>query len=509
VKPDRTDNLRRAFGLFFVFVPFLAFLLATGCLFLSPRDRSPTFALTDADARQAGALALYAKGLLIESGEGSDTNFSKEAAQLAFEQAVALDPDNRRPLTALLSNLADRGLYAEALAHAERYLVRHPDDLEIRFEAARSADAANWPAIAARHGAALLSAQPDNRELAQSLVRLYFQCGQETSALAALRALHAHFNDKASAALPVQWAVHYTREEALPARALACVRLALDLRTGTVERAALKTFAGECQLMLGQTNAAVATLFEAYRENPAFNTPLLRIGAVYASSPGSTNRLARQVREGRDPDTARLILAATQQALGDDAAAAATLREVYASRMRAGYFPDEGFYLWLGSLLEAQQAHGDAETLLRDALAAHPSSHEMKNFLAYMWAEAGTHLGEASRLASEALLAEPENPAYLDTMGWILYKAGRVYDALQLLLRAAETDRNEPVILDHVGDALLAAGHESEALAFWTRSYQFDPQPAVADKLRQHGVTPKPGETPNAERSTPTAPPDL
>jgi tetratricopeptide (TPR) repeat protein len=490
LKPDRTDSLRRAFGFVFISGPALLALLATGCLFLAPDGRAPTFALSDADARQAGALALYAKGLLLESGEGADTNSAKEAAQLAFEQAIRLDPDDRRPLAALLSNLTDRGLHAEALERAERFLDRHPDDLEIRLDAARSADATNRPDVAAQHCAALLSAQPDNRELAQSLVRLYFQSGQEAQALAALRAVHLRFSDKASAALPVQWAVYYTREEARPARALSCVRLALDLRTGSVERAALKTFAGECQLQLGQTNAAVATFLDAYRDNPAFNTPLLRIGAVYAADPGSTNRLAQQARSERSPDTTLLILAATQQALDDGAAAAATLREVYASRMRAGYFPDEGFYLWLGGLLESQKAHEDAERLLRDALAAHPSSHEMKNFLAYMWAESGKNLDAANRLANEALRAEPDNAAYLDTKGWVLYRSGRVFDALQFLLRAVELEKDEPVILDHTGDALLAAGRESEAVVFWTRSHQLDPQPAVADKLKKQGAPP-------------------
>jgi len=497
VKPDRTDFLRRTAG-FFCLTALLAFLfLAAGCRLFSPRERPLSFSLPDTEARQAGALALYAKGLLLESGEGSNTNTAKEAAQLAFEQALRLDPDNRRVLASLLSNLADSGRHLDALDHAERYLARHPEDIDIRFEAARAADATNRPAVAARHCAVLLAAQPDNRELAASLARLYFQSDQERKALDTLRALYARHPDKDGAALPVHWAVHYTREEPRPARALNCLRLALDLRTGAVERAAIKTFAGECQLLLGQTNAAVATLLDAYRENPSFHTPLIRLGTVYAADPDATNRLACQARTSGASDTPLLLLAATQQALGDHAAAAATLREAYARRMRAGYFPTEGFYLWLASLLDKQQSRGETERLLREAIAAHTSSHELKNFLAYMWAEDDMCLDDASRLANEALLADPDNAAYLDTKGWILFKTGRFYEALQFLLRAAELDRQEPVIFDHTGDVLCRVGRETEALVFWARSYQLDPTPAVADKLKMRGVALPAPEIPN------------
>ncbi len=464
-------------------------MLASGCLLLSSRDKPAAFALSEAEARQAGALALYSKGLLLESGEGADTNTAKEAASAAFRQALRLDPDSRRPLAALLSNLADRERYNDALTEVEAFLTRHPDDIDMRLEAARIADAANQPTAAARHCAIILTAQPDNRELAQALIRLYFQCGQDAAAFAALRTQHTRYHDITSAALPVQWAMHFTRAEKQPARALNCLNIALGQRTNTVERAALIAMAAESQLMLGQTNAAMSTFLQAYRENPSFTTPLLRLGMLWSETPSITNQLARQVQQGRDPEAALLLLAATQQALEDDKNAIASLRAFYALRMRAGYFPEEGFYLWLGSLLEAQKNSDAAERLFLDALAAYPSSHEIKNFIAYMWAEKGVRLDEANRLSNEALEADPDNAAYLDTKGWALFKAGRLFDALQFLLKAAELDREEPVILDHVGDVLSAAGHTSEAVAFWTRSHQFDPQPAVADKLRKHGVT--------------------
>jgi len=487
MKPIRPEASLLPVGISFVLFLAVSYSLLTGCV--SGRDaQAAGFSLPDRDARKAGALALYAKGLLLESGESADTNAAQQAAGEAFGQAVQLDPENREPLAALISNLVDRERYDEALTALEAYLARHPDDQELRIETARIADAANRPADAARHCAAILASQPQNRELAQALVRLYFQSGQDRLALKVCREQLQRFHDATSLALPIHWAIRFTREGKSPERALACIDFALPYRTNDTERAAIMTLAAESRLQMGQTNDAIATLERAYRLNPAVNTPLLRLGSILAVTPGSTNRLAKAAESAADPCQALMTLAATQQALDDTRAATATLQDVYRRRMRAGYFPDENFYLWYGSLLEKNQALPAAEGLFRDALTAYPDSHAMKNFLAYMWAEQGRNLDRADRLINESLMAEPDNAAYLDTKGWVLFKQSRFFDALQFLLKAAELDKEEPVILDHTGDALKAVGRETEAVAFWSRSFRFDAQASVAEKLRKHGV---------------------
>lgn len=470
------------------FVLFLPFFLAalSGCM-LRP-DADARFGLPDHEVRQAGALALYTKGLLLESGEGPDTNTARHAALTAFRQAHQLDPTNSRIVSAIVSNLADQQRFSDALDVLEAYLARCPADTPVRLDAARIADAADRPADAARHCEILLAAQPENRDLATALVRLHFQAENPAKAYDQIGRLHARFNDNDSAALPIQWAIHFAREGQHPDRALHCIDLALPLRTNDADRAALMNLTAEIQLQLGQTNLAFRTLSDAFSLDPTSTAPLLRLGALWAQTPDATNRLARLAQDAPDPHAALLTLAATHQALEDKSAAAATLIAAYQRQMRAGFFPSESLYLWLASLLESSKDFAAAERFLSEALAAYPNSHETQNFLAYMWAEQGLRLGDASRLIDSALAEEPENAAYLDTKGWVLFKQGRHYDALQFLLKAAELDKEEPVILDHVGDALKAIGRESEAVAFWTRSHQLDPSPAVAEKLRAHGA---------------------
>ncbi len=484
----RPSFRQRLAGACFILYLCLFAILFSGCVFRHTANDPPTFALNDNEALQAGSLALYAQGIMLEAG-GGDTNAAKDAALDAFRHAASLDPDSPKIAAAIANNLLERERYDEALKILEQFLQRHQDEQELRLAAARVADAADRPADAARHCQCLLAAQPDNRELAQVLIRLFFLSGQTDKALELMREQHQRFNDADSATLPVHWAVHFSRDDERQDTAIECIRTALDLREDAGMRAALKSLAAECWLNLGHTNTATSCLLDAYRENEAEPTPLLRLGAIWSGMPDAADILSRQASQPSASYVDMMILAAMHQALGDRDTAIGILKDVFALRMREGYFPEAGFYLWQASLLESQKALPETENLLLKALTVHPHSHELKNFLAYMWAEQGIRLAEATELINTALSAQPINAAYMDTKGWILYKEGRFYEALQYLLKAAEKENEEPVILDHVGDALLAVGRENEAVAFWLQSHKFDPQPAVAEKLSRHGAS--------------------
>lgn len=464
-----------------------AVLLFCGCVSSPAPETPPDFALSEREARQAGALALYAKGILLENTESGDTNANKQAAIEAFRQAVVLDPGNRRPVETLISNLEDEKRYADALTVLENFLTLNPDDMGLRLEAARMAEILDRPAEAARHCELLIAGESAPPELIFALVRLYFQADNPDEAIRVMRDLHARAPSGKNASLPVSWALFFTNEGKSPERALACLDLALPQRTNAAERAALMTLAAENHLQLGKTNTAESVLLQAHKTDPSSNAAILRLGAIWAARPNATNVLAHMAKMERDPHFYLLLLAATHQSLGDHAAAAAALGDVYVRRLRESYFPDEDFYIWYATLLESTKQHKKTERVLRDALAAHPSSHVMQNFLAYMWAEQDTRLDEADRLINQALRAMPRNAAYLDTKGWVLFKKGRFYDALQFLLKAAEIEKREPEILDHTGDVLKAIGRESEAIVFWERSRELAPNPDIDEKLRQLG----------------------
>ncbi len=69
----------------------------------------------------------------------------------------------------------------------------------------------------------------------------------------------------------------------------------------------------------------------------------------------------------------------------------------------------------------------------------------------------------------QAVEAEPDNAAYLDSLGWVLFRLGRFDEAVVQLEKAAAIDEPDPVILDHLGDAYQGLAVSSRPGA-WRRA---------------------------------------
>ena len=123
-----------------------------------------------------------------------------------------------------------------------------------------------------------------------------------------------------------------------------------------------------------------------------------------------------------------------------------------------------------GALLEQRKDYSGAESAFRQALARDPLHAPSLNYLGYMLAERGERLDEAVSLVERALAIDPGNGAYLDSLGWALFKQKKVDQAEPLLRRAAEQAPANSVVQDHFGDVLWAAGKRPEAVAAWTQS---------------------------------------
>jgi tetratricopeptide (TPR) repeat protein len=73
-----------------------------------------------------------------------------------------------------------------------------------------------------------------------------------------------------------------------------------------------------------------------------------------------------------------------------------------------------------------------------------------------------------------ALQVEPENPSYLDSLGWAYFKADKLDLAETNLKRAADQLKTNSVIQEHYGQVLFKLGRYDEAIAAWTRALAGD-----------------------------------
>jgi Flp pilus assembly protein TadD len=136
---------------------------------------------------------------------------------------------------------------------------------------------------------------------------------------------------------------------------------------------------------------------------------------------------------------------------------------------------------WLG-LAAFHDRRGEAERAIevyRQALQlfGDSSTAVLRNNLAYSLALEGRDLEEALRLARQAVAAEPRSPSFLDTLGWVLFRLGRVAEAEEPLEQALALSGpvDEAEIRGHLGALRQAQGRLDDARLHYGRALELDP----------------------------------
>ena len=129
--------------------------------------------------------------------------------------------------------------------------------------------------------------------------------------------------------------------------------------------------------------------------------------------------------------------------------------------------------LLLSSLLVRRGDFERGEELLEEQLELTPDDPTVNNDLGYLWADRGVRLEEAETLIRKALAADPESSATLDSLGWVLFKQGRLEEAKAPLLKAGKLSKNgDGTIWSHLGDLWAALGDEQAARDAWRSALQ-------------------------------------
>lgn len=134
--------------------------------------------------------------------------------------------------------------------------------------------------------------------------------------------------------------------------------------------------------------------------------------------------------------------------------------------------------LWLQrAVYEAADRTPDYLRISEEIYRRNPGDPRINNDLGYTWADRGERLDEALRMTRRAVAAEPLNAAYLDSLGWALYKTGDFHAAVEWLRRATRLREGvDGVLLDHLGDALHRVGDAGGAQSAWRRALEVLPR---------------------------------
>jgi tetratricopeptide (TPR) repeat protein len=152
---------------------------------------------------------------------------------------------------------------------------------------------------------------------------------------------------------------------------------------------------------------------------------------------------------------------------------------------------DRARYILSALYLDAGDVESAAKQL-QILVNKNPDNATYKNDLGYIWADHDRNLDEAEKLIREALDLDRkekeklkakgeiddvrENAAYLDSMGWVLYKKKKYKEALEYLKKAAEDeeDGQHLEIWDHLADCYMALGMVPQAVATWEKGLKLE-----------------------------------
>ena len=228
--------------------------------------------------------------------------------------------------------------------------------------------------------------------------------------------------------------------------------------------------------------AAMSILAQVSPENPNYDKSLtlrVQIASEIGDLPAARS-LVREARE-RFPDRREFagLEAALKDKAGDTAGAAKTLEEALNT------WPDDLDLLYrYGVALEKLKRRDEAKAVMERIVDKDAGHADALNYLGYSLAEDGRDLERALGLIEKALEKEPDNPFFLDSKAWALYKLKRMDDALAAIEKAIDHKVKDAIIWEHYGDIAAAAGHKTEAQKAYRSALELGSETPAAVKKK-------------------------
>lgn len=132
----------------------------------------------------------------------------------------------------------------------------------------------------------------------------------------------------------------------------------------------------------------------------------------------------------------------------------------------------------LFALASAAERTGDiprAASLFERLLEQVPGHAPTLNYLGYMWAERGENLARARRMIERAVALDPDNGAYVDSLGWVAFKQGRLEEAARFLEWSVRLIDSDPTVHVHLGDVYRDLGRHEAAAERYRHALTLEP----------------------------------
>lgn len=364
--------------------------------------------------------------------------------------------------------------YAEAYDYLSEVCAQYPGESSFRIRWAELAAALQRDSVAIANYGAAIELEPAGLAPRMALAEYYRIKGRWPDFPEALVPVFAHADFPTEAKTDYCETYVWSHPEAYRRYFVSMVQLAETLLQSDPEHPAAQEFYAKHLMYSGQIDRAqqyLAGRIEAGGAPLKFYRDVIEL----AQYRGQQDTVARYVALARkqfphDPEVAMTVLF-TQFQSGDTTAAVATAREIV--RYAANDSITGVAYGVLGDMAYLRGDNREAFRLYEKALKLQPDSPLVLNNFAYYLSEEQRDLERALQMSVRANELEPQNPTYLDTQAWVLYRLGRYSEAQTVMRQALVLDRsNRAELLLHYGDILYALGRHFMAKTYWQRALE-------------------------------------
>jgi tetratricopeptide (TPR) repeat protein len=365
-------------------------------------------------------------------------------AVLQLQQALAVDSSNLEAMEFLTDLLVETGQVDSAVTVAKKLITLHPEELRYRHNLAGLYVREDSLPAAISQFKEIMSINPGDLDALNQISAIYITMKDFQKALDVSRQLYDLDSTDDRVAFTV---ASLYAEMQKPAEADYYFSRAVELNPDDP-----RYFANWAYLQLGakEYNRAISILQKGTVKHP------------------------------RAADIWALLGSAYQQAGQDSAAIKALDHSLELDGTQVAP------YVTLGYIYDTAGKFDKALDVYTQALAISPEDPLLLNNYAYLLAQNKVRLDEALVKVKIAVSKNPENPSFLDTMGWVYFGLGDLLQAKQYLEQALLKDTENPTINEHLGDVLSAMNDKENARAHWLKALQKDPENMhIREKLAQ------------------------
>jgi len=350
------------------------------------------------------------------------------------ERVIRLTPKNSDAWLVKAQALAQLQKENEAMAAVGKAVELRPDDTQLRLQYARMlVQRKEYPA-ALEHFRVMYEQMPDNNDVLLSLGLLSLETGQLDRGKEYMQELI----DRDAHPDPA----HY--------------------------------YLGRVQQNQGDIGVAIAN-YQRVSGGEYYLDARIRAAALLAAS-GDVEKAMVQLQSllASQDDSADIRVYLAQGEVLRNANRDADALNIYSSALKT--VPENTDLLYARALTAERLNLIDmAESDLRLVLVHEPENANALNALGFTLADHSERLQEARSYILKAVELLPDEPAILDSLGWVYYRLGQHEEAIAWLRKAFER-MQDAEIAAHLGEVLWVSGQLEEADRVWQRGLAVNPQ---------------------------------